>query len=105
MHSGIKIKEIMVGTGVIAERGMVAVAHIRGFLHRGEECYNTYKQGQPARIDLSKRESIAGLQKGIEGMRAGGRRELIVSPHLAYGEKGLPGLIPPNAVIRFEVDY
>ncbi len=104
MPSGVAIKELVVGTGAIAGRGKVVLAHIRGFLHRGEECYNTHTQGQPARIDLAKRESIAGLRKGIEGMRVGGRRELIVSPHLAYGEKGLPGLIPPNAVIRFEVE-
>jgi hypothetical protein len=102
--SGIKIKETLIGTGLVAERGKIAVAHIRGFLPRGDECYNTYEQGQPLRIDLAKRECIAGLRKGIVGMRAGGRRELIVSPHLAYGERGLPGRIPPNAVIRFEVE-
>lgn len=55
-------------------------------------------------IDLSKRHHIAGLKKGIEGMRVGGKRELVVSPHLAYGEKGIPGSIPPKAVIRFEVE-
>jgi hypothetical protein len=104
MPSGVKIKEMTVGTGMVAERGKVVVVHIRGFLHRGEECLNTYQQGQPERIDLSGRESIAGLRKGIEGMRVGGRRELIVSPHLAYRAKGLIGRIPPNAVIRFEVE-
>lgn len=104
MPSGIKTKEMSVGTGMVAERGKIAIAHVRGFLHRGEECYNTYEQGQPAHIDLSSREWTAGLRKGIEGMRAGGRREIIVSPHLAYGKKGVPGRIPPNAVIRFEVD-
>jgi len=55
-------------------------------------------------IDLSQRHQIAGLVKGIEGMRVGGKRELVVSPHLAYGEKGIPGSIPPKAVIRFEVE-
>lgn len=104
MPSGIKIKEITLGTGMIAERGKLVVAHVRGFLQRGDECYNTYEEGQPWRIDLSKRECIAGLRKGIEGMREGGRRELIVSPHLAYGRNGVPGRIPPDAVIRFEVD-
>src|SRR3954471_5027338 len=104
MPSGIKIKEITVGNGRIAERGKVGIAHIRGFLNGGEEFCNTYEQGQPMRIDLSSREQIAGLRKGIEGMRAGGRRELRVSPHLAYGVEGIPGRIPPNAVIRFEVD-
>ncbi len=104
MASGIKIKDAVIGTGPVAERNKIAVAHVRGFLARGDECYNTYEQGAPLRIDLAKRECIAGLRKGIVGMRAGGRRELIVSPHLAYGEKGVPGRIPANAVIRFEVE-
>ena len=104
MPSGIEIRELTVGTGAVAERTKKVVAHIRGFLHRGDEFYNTYAQGQPAQIALSRRESIAGLRNGIEGMRVGGRRELIVSPHLAYGEKGVPGKIPANAVLRFEVE-
>jgi FKBP-type peptidyl-prolyl cis-trans isomerase len=104
MTSGIEIKEITLGTGAVAERGKIAVVHLRGFLHRGEECYNTYKLGQPEHIDMSQRDCIAGLYQGIKGMRVGGRRELIVGPHLAYGEKGVPGKIPPNALLRFEVD-
>ncbi len=104
MAKGVKIKEITVGTGALVERGNVVRVHIRGFLNRGEVCYDTYKQGKPSLLDLSKRENIAGLRTGIEGMREGGRRELLVSPHLAYGEKGVEGLIPPNAVIRFEIE-
>ncbi len=104
MTSGIKSKDIKVGDGTLAEHGKTVVVHARGFLNRGEECFSTHELGQPLRIDLSKRDCIAGLQKGIEGMRVGGRRELIVSPHLAYGDKGVPGRIPSNAIIRFEVD-
>lgn len=104
MPAGIKIKDLALGTGLIADRKKIVVAHVRAFLNRGDECYNTYEQGRPRRIDLSKREDIAGLRKGIEGMRVGGRRELIVSPHLAYGVEGVPDRIPPNAVVRFEVE-
>jgi FKBP-type peptidyl-prolyl cis-trans isomerase len=50
-------------------------------------------------IDLGRRESIAGLRYGIPGMRVGGTREIVISPHLAYGEVGIPGRIP--AVSRF----
>ena len=104
MPSGIRIKELIVGTGTVAERGTVAVANIRGYLRRGDVCYDSQEYGQPSRIDLSKRDCIAGLRKGVEGMRAGGRRQVIVSPHLAYGAEGLTGKVPPNAVIRFEVE-
>ncbi len=55
------------------------------------------------RID---RESLfAGLYQGIEGMRIGGRRKLKISPHLAYGEQGLPSGIPPNALIVAEIEF
>ncbi|KAF0177319.1 MAG: FKBP-type peptidylprolyl isomerase [Limisphaerales bacterium] len=64
---------------------------------------NTYADGVPCRIALGRRDHIAGLVKGIEGMREGGKRELTVSPHLAYGAKGA-GKVPPNAVLRFEVE-
>jgi len=104
MSSGIKIKEKIVGTGAAAARGKETIVHIRGFLNRGEEFYNTHAQSAPTRISLAGRDSIAGLRRGILGMRTGGQRELIVSPHLAYGEKGVPGLIPPNSVLRFEVE-
>lgn len=101
---GIKITEIVVGTGAAVERGKLAVAHIKGYLNRGEQFCNTHEAGQPVVMDLSKRDQVAGIRKGIEGMRVGGKRELIVSPHLAYGKEGVPGSIPPNAVVRFEVE-
>src|ERR1700679_3873735 len=97
--SGIKTKEIIAGTGETAARNDIVLVHMQAFLNRGEECLNTHAYGQPMRIELSKREAVAGLRKGIEGMRAGGKREIVVSPHLAYGAKGLPGRIPPNAII------
>ena len=54
-------------------------------------------------FDLSGRVVIAGLRYGVEGMRVGGLRRLTVSPHLAYGGDGVPGVIPPVAVLIFEV--
>jgi peptidylprolyl isomerase len=55
-------------------------------------------------VHLGRREVIAGLERGIVGMRVGGRRRLVISPHLAYGEAGVPGVIPPNAVVIAEVE-
>lgn len=83
MTSGIKIKEIVLGTGTIAERPKIAVVHVRAFLNRGDEFWNTYGDGKPVILHLSERNEIPGLLKGIEGMRVGGKRELVVSPHLA----------------------
>ena len=78
------------------------MANVRTFLNRGTELTGT--AGPQTRIDLFKRDQVAGLRYGIEGMRVGGRRTLIISPHLAYGAAGVDGLIPPNAVLRCEVE-
>jgi hypothetical protein len=72
------------------------------FLHRGEEV-SIYPEPK-IRLDLKGRHCITGLLDGIVGMRVGGKRTLIISPHLAYGAEGLPGKIPPNALLRCEVE-
>lgn len=104
MPSGVKVKEITLGTGTRAERGTVVTIHYRGFLHRGDQFRSSYDEGRPLRVHLGKREVIAGLERGILGMRVGGRRRLVISPHLAYRRAGVPGVVPPNAVVIFEVE-
>jgi hypothetical protein len=104
MPSGVKIKDIDVGAGDEAVPDKTIVANVRMFLNHGTELTGTFTGGPRNLIDLSKRECIAGLRYGIKGMRVGGRRNLIISPHLAYGAEGVPGHVPPNAVIRCEVE-
>ena len=99
----LKIKELVVGTGALAGRESRVVVNLRIFLHRGQEV--TVDPCNPRTvIDLGKRECIAGVRYGIVGMWVGGRRELVISPYLAYGDTGVPGLIPPKAVLRCEVE-
>src|SRR3954462_6628205 len=81
MPKGVKLQEIRVGDGDVAERGTIATVRHEGTLKRGEKVC-----GGTETIDLSRRETIAGLRYGIEGMRVGGLRQITVSPHLAYGE-------------------
>jgi peptidylprolyl isomerase len=104
MPSGIKIKDSLVGTGAAAGPKSVIVVQVRGFLNRGELMFDTAEFATPLTIDLAKREVVAGLRQGIVGMRVGGKREIRVSPHLGYGEKGIPGKVPANAVLRFDVE-
>jgi len=104
MTVGVKITEIEKGTGSVADKTKVVVIHARGYLNHGDEFWNTHSEGKPFSIDLSKRDAIPGLINGIDGMQIGGKRELLVSPHLAYGTPGIPGKIPPNAVLRFVVE-
>jgi len=104
MRSGVKTKEIVTGEGDEAVPTKTVAANVRFFLNRGTEITGALIGGPRMVIDLKQRECIAGLRYGIVGMRVGGRREITVSPHLAYGPAGVPGHIPPNAVIRCEVE-
>jgi peptidylprolyl isomerase len=104
MRSDMKVVEMTLGTGALVERGTVVTIHYRAFLRRGEQCRSSFDESRPLRVYLGRREVIAGLERGLRGMRVGGRRRLVISPHLAYGKRGVPGIIPPNAVLILEVE-
>lgn len=104
MTKGIEIKDLSLGTGDEATKESIVVANVREFLRRGDEVSCSPLFGTRRVIDLGRRESIAGLRYGIPGMRVGGTREIVISPHLAYGEAGVPGRIPANALLRCEVE-
>ena len=117
---GIELLAEHEGVGDMASKGDRIVYNVRIFLHRGDEVPINETQaahGLPAeilrhvdgrvfidhRIVLGKRHAIAGVERTLLGMRAGGYRKVRVSPHLAYRDKGVPGLIPPDAVLVIEV--
>ena len=102
MRPGVKGRDLVIGGGEPAGRRSTVAAHVRLFLRGGEELPPA--GGQRLVVDLRRREAIAGLRYGLEGMCAGGRRELVISPHLAYGKAGVPGRVPPDAVLRAEVE-
>src|ERR1035437_7703901 len=104
MPKGVSIEDILVGNGETACRGMTVVVRLRMFLNRGDEVFSEYLKDRKTVIDLGKRDQIAGLRYGIEGMRAGGVRKLVISPHLAYGAYGAGDSVPPNAVMHCDVE-
>ncbi len=104
MDSGIHITEAEIGTGNVAEQDSCVIVNVRGELNRGEVFLDTFQGKNPMRIELKKRDCIAGLRYGIVGMRVGGHRKITVSPHLGYGAEGLLDKIPANAVLRFDVE-
>ena len=104
MTKDVEIKDMTVGTEDEATRESVVVVNVREFLRRGDEVSPSPLFGTRMVIDLARRDCIAGLRYGIPGMRVGGTREIVVSPHLAYGEAGIPGRIPANALLRCEVE-
>jgi hypothetical protein len=104
MPKGIKIVDLKIGDGLQVTKGNIVTVYVRMFLDNGFEVYNSFTDNRQINIDLRYREEIAGIRLGIVGMRVGGRRKLVISPHLAYGAKGLPNKIPSNAVVNCEVE-
>ena len=104
MRSGVTVEELTIGTGERAAAGTIVTIQYRGVLTRGDPFRSSSDEGQPLRVHVGRREVIAGLELGLLGMRVGGRRRLVISPPLAYGTRGVPGSIPPNAVLILEVE-
>lgn len=98
-RGGVEYEDAVAGDGPRVERGSVVTIRYDLFLHQGERV----QTDMLVTFELGHRRVIAGLEYGVEGMRAGGQRRLRVSPHLGYGEQGLPGVIPPNALLDFRV--
>ncbi len=101
MASGIKIKDVRLGEGPEATKGSWVTVRCQYSLNRGEQL-RLYDY--PISFQIGQRSVIAGIEKGVIGMRVGGKRNLRISPHLAYGEEGLPGHIPPLAVLLCEIE-
>lgn len=102
---GIKIKDLSIGTGRVAEPGSFAVIKYQGFLNRGEKIASSDDQpGDEYRFEVGRRDPTAMLETSVIGMREGGIREARVSPHLAYREGTGDRRIPPNAVIRWVIE-
>ena len=104
MRPGVQSRDLVVGSGAEAVRGKTVVVNGKLCLSDGTELTSDMWPTSPWRIDLRKRECIAGVRYGIEGMRVGGRREITISPHLAYGQDGVQGKVPPDATLRCEIE-
>ena len=99
---GLKIRDLKEGTGTPVPEGGTVTVHYTGWLTDGKMFDSSHKQGEPVSFPL--RNVVAGWQKGIPGMKPGGIRKLVIPPDLAYGPKGDPPTIPPNATLIFEVE-
>ena len=100
--SGLATIDLAVGTGdVCPDRASVTVDYVGRFTN-GEQFDSSYDRGEPVTVALD--QVIEGWQAGIPGMRVGGRRKLVVPAAMAYGDEGVPELIPPGATLVFEVE-
>jgi peptidylprolyl isomerase len=98
-------KDLEKGTGATAKAGdVVAVNYVGVNYKTGKEFDASWGRGEPFIFTLGAHEVISGWDEGIEGMKVGGRRELIIPPNHAYGSTGSPPTIPPNETLVFVVD-
>ena len=117
--SGLKLLEERDGDGKSAKKGNHVVYNTRVFLNKGKEVGIEASQIEQLPKDilrtvdgvtfvdhktrLGSRQTIAGVEHALLGMKAGGYRKVRISPHLAYRDKGVPDFIPPDAVLIVEI--
>ena len=102
--SGLKIEELVAGTGATAVAGKTVSVHYTGRFTDGTKFDSSVDKGTPYDFMLGTGAVIKGWDEGVAGMKVGGKRRLTVPPALAYGERGFPGAIPPNSTLVFEVE-
>lgn len=100
----LQVEDIEVGSGEEAMVGDLVSVHYTGKLLDGTKFDSSYDRDQPFQFTLGKGEVIEGWEKGVLGMKVGGKRKLVIPPALAYGERRAGEIIPPSATLIFEVE-
>lgn len=102
--TGLIIETLATGSGPTAKSGDKVSVHYTGWLTNGTKFDSSRDRNEPFNFRLGAGQVIPGWDEGVAGMQQGGKRRLTVPAHLAYGSRGAGGVIPPNAVLIFEVE-
>lgn len=100
--SGIVITTLKDGAGANPKSSDTVKVHYRGVLNNGKEFDSSYGRGQPATFPLNR--VIPCWTEGVQMIKVGGKAKLVCPPNLAYGSRGVPGTIPPDSTLIFEVE-
>ncbi|QLG89361.1 FKBP-type peptidyl-prolyl cis-trans isomerase [Chitinibacter bivalviorum] len=100
--SGIEITTVVEGKGKAPTAADTVTVHYKGTLQDGTEFDSSYKRGKPATFPLGR--VVPCWTEGVQKIKEGGKARLVCPPELAYGSRGVPGVIPPNATLVFEVE-
>lgn len=107
--SGLKYIDLVEGQGEEAVSGMTVSVHYTGWLAengaKGRKFDSSRDRGEPYQVNLGAGRVIRGWEEGLQGMKVGGQRRLIIPPELGYGARGAGRLIPPNATLIFDVEF
>src|SRR3989344_1547139 len=104
VEGGLKIKDIVVGTGKEVRAGDTVQVHYTGTLTDGSKFDSSRDRNLPFSFPVGARQVIQGWDVGLVGMKEGGKRTLTISPALGYGESGAGGVIPGNATLMFDIE-
>lgn len=107
--SGLQYEEITVGEGAEAQAGQNVTVHYTGWLRNddgsaGNKFDSSKDRNDPFEFPLGAGRVIKGWDEGVQGMKIGGKRKLIIPAELGYGARGAGGAIPPNATLIFDVE-
>ncbi len=97
---GVKLLQEAEGKGVEVKKGDIVEVKLNGWLNEGEKIQSNHVES----IKLGSRKVIPGIEYAIEGMKVHGIRKVKISPHLGYKDKGVEGLIPPDAILIYEIE-
>ncbi|HJV62092.1 MAG TPA: FKBP-type peptidyl-prolyl cis-trans isomerase [Albitalea sp.] len=106
--SGLQYEDTVVGSGDEARSGQQVTVHYTGWLFndgtQGAKFDSSKDRNDPFVFGLGRGQVIRGWDEGVQGMKVGGKRTLVIPPQLGYGARGAGGVIPPNATLMFEVE-
>ncbi len=102
--SGLQYQELKAGSGPAAQAGETVAVHYTGWLTDGTKFDSSLDRGTPFEFTLGRGGVIQGWDEGVAGMQVGGVRKLIIPAALAYGDRGIEGVIPANSILVFDVE-
>lgn len=103
-ESGLKYVDVVIGHGASPKKGQKVSVHYKGMLMSGKKFDSSYDRNEPLEFAADVGQMIKGFDEGVVSMKKGGKRTLYIPSNLAYGANGIPGVIPPDAMIVFEVE-
>jgi len=101
--SDLVIEDVAIGSGAVAASGDSVTVHDVGTLLNGTQFDSSYSRNQPFTFRIGAGQVIQGWERGVPGMRVGGKRRLTIPPSLGYGNQA-NGPIPANSTLKFEID-
>lgn len=102
LPSGVTVQRLNQTSGAQPKASDQVKVHYRGTLENGTEFDSSYKRGEPAKFPLSR--VIPCWTQGVQKLKVGEKAKLVCPPKTAYGEAGIPGTIPPNSTLNFDVE-